>query len=54
MIACAHYPPLYYPLGVFAILVALSRMILGLHYPTDVLAGALMGTVLAKLSLGLY
>jgi undecaprenyl-diphosphatase len=29
----------------FAVLVALSRVILGLHYPSDVAAGALLGTV---------
>lgn len=54
LIACAHYPALYVPLGVFAILVALSRMILGLHYPTDVLAGAAIGALLATISLSLY
>ncbi len=31
----------------FSILVALSRMVLGLHYPTDVLCGAALGIGLA-------
>lgn len=31
----------------FAVLVAMSRVILGLHYPSDVAAGALLGTVTA-------
>lgn len=37
----------------FTLLVALSRMILGLHYPSDVIAGALIGTGLAVTSLWL-
>jgi len=37
----------------FAILTALSRVILGLHYVSDVIAGALVGAVLAKLILTL-
>ena len=31
----------------FTILVALSRMVLGLHYPSDVIVGAVIGTVVA-------
>ena len=33
----------------FSILIALSRMILGLHYPTDVLVGAGLGVLMASL-----
>lgn len=35
----------------FAILVAASRVILGLHYPSDVIVGALIGMSLAGVSL---
>ena len=33
-----------------AVLVALSRVVLGLHYPTDVVAGAAIGYALATVS----
>ena len=35
------------PLYVVATLIALSRIYLGVHYPSDILAGALFGTTLA-------
>jgi undecaprenyl-diphosphatase len=44
----AHYlPQLAEPLAGFAGLVALSRVVLGLHYPSDVAVGALLGAGLA-------
>lgn len=46
-------PPLLWVTVPFAISVGLSRVVLGLHYPTDVAAGALIGFSLAKLSLSL-
>jgi len=35
----------------FATLIAASRVVLGLHYPSDVAAGALIGAGLATLSM---
>jgi undecaprenyl-diphosphatase len=34
-----------------ALLIALSRVVLGLHYPSDVLAGALLGGALARVAM---
>jgi undecaprenyl-diphosphatase len=44
-IAIAHIPELWLLLVPFAAAVAASRVVLGLHYPTDVAAGALLGLV---------
>ncbi len=47
----SHYlPELALPLAGFAVLIAISRVVLGLHYPTDVAAGALLGGSLALAS----
>ncbi len=51
IVAIYHYPTLAWLVVPFTVLVALSRMVLGLHYPSDVLAGALLGTGLASLAL---
>jgi undecaprenyl-diphosphatase len=41
--ACAAFPELAPALIPLALAVAASRVVLGLHYPTDVLVGALLG-----------
>ena len=51
IIVTAAFPALAFALVPFAALVAMSRVILGLHYPSDVVAGALLGFVLARLAL---
>ena len=49
--ACAHFPELAWVLVPLAALIAGSRVILGLHYPSDVLAGAAIGAALAEIGL---
>jgi undecaprenyl-diphosphatase len=51
LMACHYFPALAWVLIPFAVLVALSRVILGLHYPTDVFVGAVIGMGLAFTSL---
>ena len=54
LVATAHVPELWLILGPFTLLVAASRVVLGLHYPTDVAAGALIGAALAATCLALF
>ncbi len=49
--ASAHFPELAWVLVPLAAMIAASRVVLGLHYPTDVLAGAFIGACLAELGL---
>ena len=48
-----YYPALFWIVVPFTILVAMSRFILGLHYISDVIVGALIGATLAASSLQL-
>jgi undecaprenyl-diphosphatase len=50
VILCGYFPQMLWVLLPVTALIALSRMILGLHYPSDVLAGAAIGAALALAS----
>jgi undecaprenyl-diphosphatase len=49
--AGAHFPELLWVLLPLAALIGASRVVLGLHYPSDVLAGGALGALLAVLGL---
>jgi undecaprenyl-diphosphatase len=51
--ASVHFPELSWVLVPLAAVIAGSRVVLGLHYPTDVLVGAVIGASLAELGLSL-
>lgn len=51
LVTVSAFPALAWLLVPFAMLVAMSRVVLGLHYPSDVAAGALLGALLAHTAL---
>lgn len=51
LVLAVHYPPLGWLALPFTVLVALSRIVLGLHYPSDVVAGSALGGAVALLVL---
>ena len=51
LLVLAQHPELAMLLVPFTVLVAVSRVALGLHYPSDVVAGAALGSLIAWVSL---
>ncbi|ADE12693.1 phosphatase PAP2 family protein [Sideroxydans lithotrophicus] len=54
IVSIAYFPALFWLVVPFSVLVGLSRPILGLHYPSDVLAGAALGAAVAGLSFNFF
>lgn len=50
LVAGFYYPQLWMILAPFTVLTAVSRVALGLHYPSDVIAGAALGALIAAAS----
>lgn len=54
IILLAHFPAAAFWLLPITVLITLSRVTLGLHYPSDVAAGAAIGTIVAGTVIALY
>jgi undecaprenyl-diphosphatase len=53
LILVSYYPSLHIVVWPFVALVAVSRVVLGLHYPSDVIVGAVVGAMTAAVSFNL-
>lgn len=53
-VLASFYPALAMPAFTIATLIGLSRILLGVHYPTDIAAGALLGVCCAAFALHLW
>lgn len=51
VVLLSHFPGWFWVVIPFATLVAISRPVLGLHYPSDVIAAVLIGLMISKVSL---
>ncbi|NLD36840.1 MAG: phosphatase PAP2 family protein [Desulfatiglans sp.] len=51
ILVALYYPILAIPVFIWATLVGISRVYLGVHYPTDILAGFILGTLSAVSSI---
>lgn len=54
LVVSTFFPALFWAVVPFTALVAVSRVVLGLHYPSDVIAGALLGLVIPSLIFSFY
>ena len=53
LILTVYYPAFAFFVWPFTILIAVSRIVLGLHYPSDVIVGAAIGAIVAAVSFNL-
>lgn len=54
VLVMAYYPAMALPAFVLASMIGAARVLLGVHYPTDIAAGALLGTCSGALVLHLW